>query len=133
MGRNIFEREDNPMILFLLLVYIGVGVKLMYVIYYHQNGNLLGLGTSLLYVFLGLAITYGIITYHPLTYLISVFSILVLACYGVIQIVSGAPSHFMLYNFEGWWNMAFGVISLWLLWISREAYINLYSKSSLYR
>ena len=132
MGRNIFEREDNPMILFLLLVYMGIGVKLMYVFYFHQSGNLLGLGTNVLYILFGIMVTYGIITYHPLTYLSSVIAIMVLSCYGVIQIITGNFLSF-IYVFEGWWNTAFGVISLWLLWVSREAYINLYSKSSFYR
>lgn len=132
MGRNIFEREDNPMILFLLLMYIGIGVKLMYVLSFQQSGHFLGLSTNVFYILFGLMVTSGIITYHTLSYLSTVIAIMVLFCYGVIQIIAGDSLNF-IYAFEGWWNMAFGVISLWLLWISRNAYINLYSKSSFYR
>ena len=132
MGRNIFEREDNPMILFLLLLYIGIGVKLMYVLNFHQNGHFLGLITNILYILFGLIVTSGIITYHPLSYLSTAIGIMVLFCYGVIQIITGNSLSF-IYVFEGWWNMAFGIISLCLLWISRETYINIYPKSSFYR
>lgn len=124
MGFNIFEKGDNPAIFLLFLFFTSFGFKIVYLVNYIQTGQSSGAMINGLYLFVVLSVTYGLITYNSLAYVVSALTQLATVAYGLYQLgwflVPGSGS-----IMEGWFNIIISLLCLLLLWLSRSGYFQL--------
>ncbi|MHB1125968.1 MAG: hypothetical protein ACYC2T_03275 [Bacillota bacterium] len=132
MRKNIFLQGDSIMIAFIMLVFLGIGVNLVYSIYFYEVGESTGMWYSVATVVAALLLVNGIINYNKLAFYLYLLVSLAIVAYGIYQIIYQGTTLPVIQTSRGYVDIILGMVALLLLFGNRHRYVVKYNRSRNY-